>query len=77
MDGVNVRELAEEVITVASRGLKPTETWMLAYPEWVLRTGKNGADRAIEFVNSHPTGGRQAITDLVKSREINLTPYEN
>jgi hypothetical protein len=77
VDGITVKELAEKVIEVATGGIKPTETWMLSYPEWVLRSGKNGADRALEFVESHSSGGRQAIVDLVKSREIDISPYEN
>lgn len=68
--GLTVANFAREVIEVAARGLRSDEQWMLAYPLWVLKTGKNGADRAIEFVENSKTNGIKALTDLIQSRHV-------
>jgi hypothetical protein len=68
--GVTVMRFTQDVFETAARGLGSDEQWMLSYPEMVMAQGKNGADRAIEFVESHPIGGRQALRDLVKSRSV-------
>ena len=71
--GVSVKTLVTQVLEIAGRGLSSKEQWMLAYPQWVLYHG-NGADRAIEFVNRHPLGNRQALIDLVRSRQVVVKP---
>lgn len=72
-DGVSVRNFARQILEIAARGLSSEEQKLLRYPEWVLETGKNGADRAIEYVESHRGGDlTQALRDLVRSRTIVL-----
>lgn len=45
---VKLKTLCGAVLEIAAQGLEPSERWMLAYPEFVLRTGQSGADRALE-----------------------------
>jgi gamma-glutamylcysteine synthetase len=46
-DGLALRTFAAQVVEQAAQGLTADEQWMLAYPLHVLRTGHNGADRAL------------------------------
>lgn len=48
-NGIRASDLALRVLEVAGRGLNTDEQWMLAYPEHVLSSGKNAADRALEL----------------------------
>lgn len=70
VEDLTVEKFAREVVEIAARGLRSDEQWMLDYPLWVLKTGKNGADRAIEFVENHKEGGVEAIKDLIQSRKV-------
>lgn len=45
--GKNMRDLVAEVIDVSADGLAAEDTWMLRYPQHVLETGKNSADRQL------------------------------
>jgi len=45
---IKVHNFTEKILELASDGLDVADKEHLAYFEWVLRTGKNGADRAIE-----------------------------
>lgn len=70
VDGITVASLAQKVLEVAARGLAPNEQWMLSYPRWVLKTGMNGADRALKYLGDNPD--REKIRQLVISRKIVL-----
>lgn len=71
--GVQVKEFAARLLDIAARGLEDGEQWMLAYPRWVLQTGQNGADRAIEYVRSSGLPTRDALAKLVTQREVRLS----
>ncbi|MFC3606694.1 glutamate-cysteine ligase family protein [Stutzerimonas tarimensis] len=45
--GLSLHTFAARVVEEAAAGLAGEEQWMLAYPLHVLRTGRNGADRAL------------------------------
>ena len=45
---IKVHNFTEKILELASDGLDGADKKHLAYFEWVLKTGKNGADRAIE-----------------------------
>jgi hypothetical protein len=49
--GTRVRSFAQQVLELAAEGLTQREQMDLRYPEYVLRTGKNGADRALEMLD--------------------------
>ncbi len=65
-----VYEFTKKIVELAAEGLASDEQKMLAYPEWVLKTRKNGADRAIEFVENHKGNLKQALKDLIQYRTI-------
>ncbi|MDP2630395.1 MAG: glutamate-cysteine ligase family protein [Candidatus Uhrbacteria bacterium] len=58
-NGLHVREFAAEVLDIASRGLDEKEHWMLAYPKYVLSSGKNGSDRALEIFEACTDGSTE------------------
>lgn len=68
-DDLTVVDFTENILDLAARGLKESEQWMLDYPRWVLSTGQNSADRAINFVKNHKKDLHSAIADLIKKRE--------
>ena len=70
VNGETVGSLTGKVLEVASRGLEPDEQWMLSYPQWVLETGKNGADRALQQLGDNTD--RESIRKLVLSRNVLL-----
>ena len=70
VDGVTVGKFADDILKIAAEGLQPEQERLLAYPEHVLRTGKNGADRAVDFAGDHPS--QQTLQQLVKNREVTL-----
>ena len=45
--GVRVRALCAQAVEIAGAGLPGECAWMLDYPQWVLRSGETGADRAV------------------------------
>lgn len=58
-DGMTVRTFCDRVMSLARDGLDADEHWMLAYPEHVLGTMRNGADRTlsqIEQLGLSPAG---------------------
>jgi len=66
VDGINVYEFAKKIFEIAGRGLSMPDHRMLAYPEHVLNTKQNGADRALEdFLEKG-----KSIEDIVKSRNV-------
>ena len=71
-NNVTAQELCHDILEVARAGLHDDELWMLAYPEFVARTGLNGATRALEAFNSlsGPTADR--IKQITEDRAIVL-----
>lgn len=70
VDGFSVYGFIKKVFEIAARGLNAKEHKLLAYPEWVLKTKKNGADRAIEFVEQSKKPLYNALKDLVQYRSV-------
>lgn len=68
--GISVKDLAEKVIDIAASGLQADQQWMLAYPIYVLETGKNGADRFLERLGGRID--RDSIAKAVLERNIYL-----
>jgi hypothetical protein len=52
--------------------LNHADAWMLAYPLHVLRTGENGADRAIRLYDSLPGDDARRMAALVRERAMVL-----
>lgn len=69
---LRVKDFTEKVVEIAAKGLHSEDQKKLRYAEWVLGTGKNGADRAISYVAQHRGSERDAIKDLVLSRQVKL-----
>lgn len=69
VSNTTVEEFTKKVLELAEEGLDKKERWMLAYPNWVLESKQNGADRALRFVNSHKRGRIATIVELVKYRK--------
>ncbi len=69
---VKVMDFTKKVLNLAAEGLSKNEQWMLEYPRWVLKTKQNGADRAIKFVENYKGSFRNALKELVQSRQIIL-----
>jgi hypothetical protein len=71
VDGLFVADLCRDVLAIANEGLRPDERWMLAFPSHVLRTGRSGADRSIDFWESSDKSAR-SLRELVRRRRIVL-----
>jgi len=70
--GLRADALCEALVELAHDGLKQSERWMLAYPRHVLRTGKNGAVRAVEAYERMTGDGRERLLRLVRNRALVL-----
>lgn len=68
VDGLSVARLCAEVLELAAAGLRPDERWMLAYPGHVLRTGRNGADRALALMERLPGNDGERLRRLIRRR---------
>lgn len=68
--GISVRTLCAEVLEIAGQALPGDQVWMLAYPEWVLRTGKTGADRALGRFDQLSGSAQERIKKLVLERRM-------
>lgn len=71
-DGLNgrvgeltVADFAARIVDIAAKGLSHQDQRLLAYPEFVLHTGMNGADRALE---QYENG--ESIPNIIKSRKV-------
>ncbi|HRY15517.1 MAG: hypothetical protein KDJ31_08620 [Candidatus Competibacteraceae bacterium] len=71
---LSVRALCETVVELAGRELSAAEAWMLAYPLYVLRSGRNGADRALAAYEVFPGHPHERMKRLIHSREALLLP---
>lgn len=67
-NGHKVREVAAKAISIASEGLDPSEQWMLEYPQFVLESGENGAERAIRRFDELPGNDAKKIARISKER---------
>lgn len=66
---LSVRVLCDVVLELAGRELPAAEAWMLAYPLHVLRTGHNGADRALAAYERLSGSSDARLRRLVRTRE--------
>ncbi|MDE2025260.1 MAG: hypothetical protein KGJ07_02100 [Patescibacteria group bacterium] len=70
VDGTSTYDFAQKIVELAGEGLSQEEQKYLAYPEFVLKTRQNGADRAIAFVEKQSGLLEKRLQELVKSRVI-------
>ena len=69
--GIAVKNFCQAVLETAAAGLPGDEHWMLSYPQFVLSTGKNGADRALEaFEREHGTDLDRIKKVILKRRMV-------
>ncbi len=71
-NGLKMRDFCAEVLELAGKGLDLEDSWMLAYPKYVLETGENGSDRAIRLFESLPGTTPQRLAALVQERAMVL-----
>ncbi len=71
-NGLAIRNFCAAVLEAAGQGLNLEDTWMLGYPLHVLRTGENGADRAVKLHTSLPGDDAQRMAALVRERAMVL-----
>ncbi|MFA9288783.1 MAG: hypothetical protein ACEQSA_02815 [Weeksellaceae bacterium] len=69
---ITVADFAEKIVEIAATGLAEDDKKLLDYPEYVLKTGKNGADRAVEFVENATGTMEEKLKALVVSRKVIL-----
>lgn len=70
----SVRALCDEVVTMAAGGLSGPEQAMLAYPLHVLRSGRNGADRALQAYERLKGSPAERLKRLTMAREAVFFP---
>jgi len=70
--GLAIRDFCAALLETAGQGLNLEDAWMLAYPLHVLRTGENGADRAIRLYDSLPGDDARRMAALVRERAMVL-----
>ncbi|CAN1523637.1 Glutamate--cysteine ligase, GCS2 [Rhabdaerophilaceae bacterium] len=64
----SLREVSARIIELSSEGLPEAERWALAYPAHVIRTGQNGADRALTALNAAKGPESEGIRAVAASR---------
>ncbi|MBI3984649.1 MAG: hypothetical protein HY344_01720 [Candidatus Levybacteria bacterium] len=69
---IKVYDYAKKIVEIAKKGLSASDQKYLLYIDWVLKTKKNGADRAIEFIEKQNMPFNKALLKLIKEREILL-----
>ncbi|HVV67079.1 MAG TPA: glutamate-cysteine ligase family protein [Candidatus Saccharimonadales bacterium] len=69
---VSMPRLCSDVLSVAADGLDSDEQWMLAYPEYVIRTGQTGADRALARYEQLSGSTYSRIAQIVREKGIVL-----
>lgn len=67
-NGAAVSDLCEDLVATAYDSLRSDEQWMLAYPEHVLETQRNGADRALAYYDKLTGGAYEKIKKIVRER---------
>ncbi|MCA1743225.1 MAG: hypothetical protein LC631_04655 [Desulfovibrionales bacterium] len=68
-NGIKIKDLCRQVVETAAQGLGHDQQWMLDYPLWVLQTGKTGADRALDRIDSMTGSVRERIGKLILERK--------
>ncbi len=69
---LSVRRFTEQIVEISSRGLDSAEHRYLAYPEYVLRTGRNGANRQLEWFERYCCSDPRRLPELVAHRRVVL-----
>jgi gamma-glutamylcysteine synthetase len=69
-NGQSVAKLCHELLEVAAAGLRTDEQWMLAYPEFVLRSNANGADRALASFERASGNTVERIKKVTRERSL-------
>lgn len=73
VDDTTVYDFTKQVLEIAAGGLSESEQKLLKYPQWVLETRQNGADRAIEFLEKQRgISLEEALKRLVVHRQVVL-----
>lgn len=67
-ENLTVYEFTRNIVEIASEGLSSHDQKYLSYVNWCLETRKNGADRAIEFVNNQKGSMTKRMQKLIISR---------
>ncbi|WP_051822529.1 glutamate-cysteine ligase family protein [Desulfonatronum thiodismutans] len=68
--GIKLRHICAAVLEIAGNALAADQNWMLAYPLWVLRTEKTGADRALARFARTSGPPTQRLRDLIQARRV-------
>ena len=68
--GIQVRDVCEQVLELATTGLPASEQWMLAHPRHVLASGQNGADRSLRSVAYSHGAMSQRLNALITQRHF-------
>lgn len=71
-NGVEVSTLCEDVLEIAATGLSTDEQWMLRYPEHVLSTNQNGAERALKRYDELSGSAIERIRQIACERAVIL-----
>lgn len=71
---LKVHTFCQQVLELAGAGLDTTDAWMLAYPEQVLRQGRNGADRALAAYARLPGSPSARMQALIQARQALAVP---
>lgn len=71
---LTVYHFCQQVLELAGAGLDSADAWMLAYPEQVLRQGRNGADRALATYASLPGNPNAKMQALIQARQALPVP---
>lgn len=73
---LSIRALCDVVLELAAPELSAAEVWMLAYPLYVLRSGRNGADRARAAYAALAGDPGERMKHLIQAREALLLPRD-
>lgn len=74
--GISLQRLCREALEAAAAGLDRQERWMLAYPRFVLDTGRNGADRALAAYDRASGDSAKRLRQVIAARQI-VDPLPN
>ena len=73
---LSIRALCDVALELAAPELSAAEVWMLAYPLYVLRSGRNGADRARAAYAALAGDPGERMKRLIQAREALLLPRD-
>ncbi|MGE4267243.1 MAG: glutamate-cysteine ligase family protein [Deferribacterales bacterium] len=66
--GISIRNLCEKALDIASEGLNSEEKQMLAYPESVIDSGMNSAQKALKIFSGSGGTVHERIQNILMSR---------